>query len=166
MDHKSDLPSSTDFDRIEDQLFTRIGRSYRRQVVRHRLIAVAAVVVLAGAGVAAGTISSASQQSRFAYCYGGSTTHSRLAPVALTDQSDKGSDAKAGVTEARVASVLLICQGAWRSGVFNTTSSGGPFIVPTLQPCARDDLAISVFRRGGSTLSAAAFCDNLGLSAP
>ena len=166
MDHQSDLPSSTDFDRIEHQLFTRIGASYRRQVVRHRLVAVAAVVVLAGAGVAAGTISSAPQQSRFANCYEGSTTQSRLAQVALNDQSDKGSNPTAGVTKAREASVLLICRGAWRSGVFNTTSSNGPFAVPRLQPCVRDDLAISVFRRGSSTLSAAAFCDSLGLSAP
>jgi hypothetical protein len=166
MDHKSDLPNSADFARIEDQLFARIGVAYRRQVVRHRLIAVAAVVILAGAGVAAGTTATATQQGRFAYCYEGSTTASKVAPLILDDQSNKGSNPAAGSTKAREANVLLICQGAWRNGVFNTTSASPPFAVPKLQACVRDDLAVSVFRRGSSTLSAAAFCDRLGLSAP
>jgi hypothetical protein len=166
VDHKSDLPSSTDFDRIENQLFTRIGLSYRSQVVRHRLVAVAAVLVLAGAGVAAGTTATATQQGRFAYCYGGSTTHSQVAQLILNDQSDKGSNPSAGSTKAREAEVLVICQGAWRNGVFNKTSASGPFAVPKLQACVRDDLAVSVFRRGNSTLGSAAFCANLGLSAP
>jgi hypothetical protein len=166
VDQNSDLPGPTDFARIENQLFTRIGANHRRQVVRHRLIAAAVVIALAGAGVAAGTTATGTQQGRFAYCYGGPTTHSQLAQLILNDQSDKGSNPAAGSTRAREANVLAICAGAWRNGVFNKASASGPFAVPRLQACVRDDLAVSVFRRGDSTRSAAAFCENLGLSAP
>jgi hypothetical protein len=166
VDHESDLPSSADFARIEDKLFTRINQRYRRQVLRHRLVAVAAVLVVAGAGVAAGTIATPSQQERFAYCYGGSTTSSHSVQLALTYQSKAGSDPTAGASKKREAGALLLCRSAWKGGVLNTTSSTGPFAVPPLQVCVRDDLALAVFRKPSGDINATTFCENLGLSAP
>jgi hypothetical protein len=166
VDRKSELPSSTEFARIEGELFERIAIRYRRQALRHRLVAVAAVLVLGAAGVAAGTTVNTSQQGRFAYCYSGPTTNSRVAQLALTYESKAGSNPVAGATKARAASALFICSAAWRGGVFNRSSSSGPFPAPKLQVCVRDDLIVSVFRKTNATESADAFCDNLGLSAP
>jgi hypothetical protein len=67
---------------------------------------------------------------------------------------------------ARVSNALFICKAAWRGGVFSSSSRSGPFPVPRLQVCLRDDLVVSVFRATNSHESATAFCENLGLSAP
>jgi hypothetical protein len=166
VDQESGLPSAADFARLEGELFDRVTVRHRRQVLRHRLVAIAAVLVVAGAGVAAGTIASPTQQSKFAYCYSGSDTGSAVAQVGLPN--NKNFDSKPGTTAttAQVANAVLLCKGLWRSGVFNTSSQSGPVAVPKLQVCLRDDLIVSVFRKPKNSESAEAFCNNLGLGAP
>jgi hypothetical protein len=166
MDSGPELPSAKDFARIETDLFARINVRYRRQVVRHRLVAVAAVLVLAGAGVAAGTAVNTTKQSQFAYCFDGSTTGARVAQLALPTNSTPALDTSAGATKARADRALFICKAAWSGGVFSSSSSSGPFPVPRLQVCIRDDLSVAVFRKPDSNVSADTFCDNLGLTAP
>jgi hypothetical protein len=165
VDHKSELPSAGDFTRIEGELFARIDARYRRQVVRHRLVAVAAILVVAGAGVAAGTIVNPTQQSHFAYCYDGSTTSARNVQLALTFEAKPGANPAAGISEAQAANAKQICAAAWSGGIFSSSSGSGPFAVPALQACVRDDLTVSVFRKPNSE-TARGFCDNLGLSVP
>ncbi len=162
----SSAPSPSDFARIEGDLFERITVRHRRQVLRHRLVAVAAVLVVAGAGVAAGTIANPTQQSKFAYCYQGSTTNSRVAELGFP--TNRGFAVKPGTAAnpKQVANALFLCEGAWRNGIFDTTGATGPFPVPRLQVCLRDDLIVSVFRKPNASQSADAFCSNLGLSAP
>jgi hypothetical protein len=166
VDQESGLPNSADFARLEGELFDRVTRRHRRQVRRHRLVAIAAVLVVAGAGVAAGTIASPTQQSKFAYCYNGDTTGARLAQLTLPN--NKNFDSKPGTTAtaAQVANAAALCKSAWRNGAFSTSSGSGPFPVPRLQVCLRDDLIVSVFRKANAAESAETFCNNLGLSAP
>jgi hypothetical protein len=166
MDQNSELPSAADFTRIEGQLFERIDARHRRRVLRHRLVAVAAVLVVAGAGIAAGTIASPTQQSKFAYCYDGSTTSARVTQLALPGQAKSESIPGSGDPKTRVANALFICEAAWKAGIFNRTNAPGPFPVPHLQVCLRNDLTVSVFRKPNSDESADAFCNGLGLSAP
>lgn len=162
----SELPSSEDFARIEEHLVRRVAVRHRRQVLRHRLIAAAAVLVVAGAGVAAGTIANPTQQSKFAYCYGGSTTGSRLAQLILPNSKNADAGARPTASPERVANAVILCKSAWSVGFFNTSSKTGPFPVPKLQVCLRDDLIISVFRKPATGGSARDFCNELGLSAP
>jgi hypothetical protein len=164
VDHNSDLPSAADFTRLEGELFERIALRHRRRVLRHRVVVAGAVLVLASAGIAAGTISNPTQQSRLAYCYGGSTTSSRATQLVINDSAKPGSTT-AGITRARVANALTTCEAAWRGGVFSTSTTS-PFAVPTLQVCVRNDLALAVLRKDNTTESADAFCNRLGLSAP
>jgi hypothetical protein len=166
MDHKSHLPSTADFARIEGQLFDRIAVRYRRQVLRHRLVAVAAVLVVAGAGVAAGTIANPTQQSNFAYCYDGANTGANVADLGLPTNEKFTTGHSKTATAAQVATALALCKSVWRDGGFIRSSAAGPYPVPNLQVCLRDDLIISVFRKTDTGESADAFCSNLGLSAP
>jgi hypothetical protein len=166
MTTQSGLPGPDDFARLEGQLFERLTVRHRRQVLRHRLVATAAVLVVAGAGVAAGTIASPTQQSKFAYCYSGDTTNSRLAQLTLPNNKDFDSKPGTTATSAQVANAAALCKSAWRDGVFNTTSSPGPFRVPKLQVCLRDDLIVSIFRKTKAAEASETFCNNLGLSAP
>jgi hypothetical protein len=165
VDHKSDLPDAADFAAIETRLFARIDTRYRRQVMRHRLIAVAAVLVVAGAGVAAGTIANPQQQGTFAYCYHGANASSRVADLSVPSNEKFHSKAGTTATAAQVENALALCRSVWQDGGFNKSAAGGPYPVPNLQVCLRDDLIISVFRKSNSE-SADAFCNNLGLSAP
>ena len=162
MDQKSSVPTPADFARIEGELFERITVRHRRRVLRHRLVAVATVLVLAGAGVAAGTIANPTQQSKFAYCYDGATMTARVAQVVIP------TDPHSGTVDptAQVANALLVCKSIWRGGVFSKGNGTGPFPVPKLQVCLRDDLIVSIFRKPTAGQSAEAFCNNLGLSAP
>ena len=162
MEQKSQLPSGDDFVRLEGALFDRITVRHRRQILRHRLVAVAAILVVAGAGVAAGTIANPTQQSKFAYCYDGTTMTARVAQVVIptNPHSEKVNPA------TQVANALLVCKSIWSGGVFNKSNGTGPFPVPKLQVCLRDDLIVSIFRKPTASMSAEAFCNNLGLSAP
>jgi hypothetical protein len=166
MIEQSGLPSTDDFARLEGELFARITKRHRRQVLRHRLVAAAAVLVIAGAGVAAGTIANPSQQVNLAYCYGGATPSSQVAQGMLPNNGAFRSKPGSKPSAARIANALALCEGAWKSGIFNKTSRPGPFPVPRLQVCLRDDLIVSVFPKKNGSESAEAFCSNLGLSAP
>jgi hypothetical protein len=163
---QSRLPNPDEFARLEGGLFDRIDLRHRRQVRRHRIVAAVAILVVAGAGVAAGTIASPAQQSKFAYCYSGSETSSHVVELGLPNNKDFDSKPGTTATAAQVANAVSLCKSAWSSGVFNTSSQSGPFPVPKLQVCLRDDLIVSVFRKPKATVSAEAFCNNLGLSAP
>jgi hypothetical protein len=163
---KSELPTASDFARIEGELFARIEVRHRRQVLRHRLVAAAAVLVIAGAGVAAGTVASPVQQSKSAYCYSGDSPSSRLAQLTLPISKDFDSKPGTIATAAQVDNALTLCKTVWRFGAFSRSSKSGPFPVPKLQVCLRDDLIVSIFRKPATPESAEEFCGNLGLSAP
>jgi hypothetical protein len=163
---QSGLPNAEEFARLEGELFDRIDVRHRRQVLRHRIAAAVAILVVAGAGVAAGTIASPVQQSKFAYCYSGATTGSRLAQFTLPISKDFDSKPGTTATSTQIANAVGLCTSAWQIGAFNTSAKSGPFPVPKLQVCLRDDLIVSVFRKPKATVSAEAFCNNLGLSAP
>ena len=166
MTAKSDLPDSDDFARLEDDLFERIAVRYRHQVLRHRLVAVAAVLVVAGAGAAAGTIASPNRQSNLAYCYGGPSASSQVAQALLPSNGAFRLVAGSKPSAARIARALQLCEGSWQSGLFSKSSVSGPFRVPRLQVCLRDDLIVSVFPKKDATESAKTFCERLGQSAP
>jgi hypothetical protein len=159
----SHLPSSVDFDRMETELFQRIGVRHRRQVLRHRLVAAAAIVLLAGAGVAAGTVANPSQQRNLAYCYSGDSLSSRSAQNVLSNNFDPKSKPNARPSAAKVARAVALCDTVWQAGVF------GPAVTkaPKLQPCIQDNLIVSVFpKKKNDSENADDFCGNLGLSAP
>jgi hypothetical protein len=157
------LPSDSDFARLEGELFARIDRRHRRQVLRHRLAAVAIVAVLAGAGIAAGTVANPSQESWAAYCYGSANTSSQVVSTVLSNRpKTDGANESARPPATKVARAVGQCGVLWRSGVFGPASSAAP----KLQACLRDDLVIAVFPRKSTTGSIQNFCQNLGLSAP
>ena len=155
------LPSEADFARLEGELFARIGRKHRSQVLRHRLAAAALVVAVAGAGVAAGTIANPTQETRFAYCYAADSTNSQSQQTILSVRS--GLDGAIRPSAAKVARAVTLCGGLWTAGVFGTAPANS---APHLQACLRDDLVIAVFPRTHATGSASRFCENLGMSAP
>jgi hypothetical protein len=158
------LPSDTDFARLEGELFARVGRRHRRQVLRHRLVAAAAAVAIAGASIAAGTIANPTREAKFAYCYAAASTASQSQTTILSVKSGlEGANDSLKPSAAKVKSAVTLCGGLWSAGVFGDTSAGK---MPRLQPCLRDDLVIAVFPRKNSDGSAARFCENLGMSAP
>jgi hypothetical protein len=158
------LPSDSDFARLEGELFSRIDRHHRRQVVRHRLVAAAIAVAIAGAGVAAGTIANPTQESKYAYCYGSANTTSQPVTTILSVHAGlQGSNNSLKPSTAKLARAVMQCSTLWSSGVFGAGNSAS---VPRLQACLRDDLVIAVFPRKESDGTAARFCENLGLSAP
>ena len=162
----SGLPGDADFTRLEGELFDRISVRHRRAVFRHRLVAAVAVLVVAGAGVAAGTIANPSQQSNLAYCYGGASTTSQAVQGLLPNNGAFRLKPGSKPSGARIARALSLCEGSWRDGIFSTSSGPGPFAVPPLQVCLRTDLIVSVFPKKNAGESARAFCDSLGQSAP
>jgi hypothetical protein len=158
------LPSDTDFSRLEGELFSRIERQHRGQVFRHRLVAVAAAVAIAGASIAAGTIASPSQETKFAYCFASASTASQSQTTILSVKSGlDGTNGSLKPSAAKVRRAVTQCDGLWSAGVFGAASVGK---TPKLQPCLRDDLVIAVFPRKGSNGTAEKFCENLGMSAP
>jgi hypothetical protein len=158
----SQLPNDSDFARIESELFARITVHHRRQVVRHRLVAAAALVVLAGAGVAAGTVANPNQQRNTASCYGGDTLSSRVSQVAASNGTDVGVNAGVPPSAAMVARVVSMCGNLWDAGTFGSPEP----TTPKLQACLQDNLVIAVFPKKNASVSADAFCTRLGLSAP
>jgi hypothetical protein len=166
VESQSELPTSAEFSRIESQLFDRIAKVHRRQVARHRLVAAAAILVLAGAGVAAGTVANPTQQSKFANCYEGGNTNSRLAQVAFPTNRGFVTKHETRPSAAQISNALFLCKSLWSGGGFNPGSSSGPFAVPALQVCLQDNLVVSIFRKTDTTENADAFCGRLGMSAP
>jgi len=158
----SHLPGSVDFDRMETELFQRIAVHHRRQVLRHRLVSAAAIVFLAGAGIAAGTVANPSQQRNLAYCYSGDSLSSQSAQNMLSNNFDPKSKPNARPSAAKVARAVALCEAVWEAGVFGSTVTKAP----KLQACLRDNLIVSVFPKKNDSESADDFCGNLGLSAP
>jgi hypothetical protein len=160
-----DVPSSEEFESLERRLFTSIDRRQKGRVLRHRLVLSAAVVAIAGASIAAGTVVTPRQEAGVAYCYAGNSTTSQRAEVALPD-------AKVHIVQGQrpsashVTAAVRQCGSVWRLGVFSQSSKSGSFPVPRLQACVRDDLAIAVFPKHGSQASPSAFCSKLALTAP
>jgi hypothetical protein len=160
-----DVPSSEEFEALERRLFTSIDRRQRRRALGHRLALSAAVVAIAGASIAAGTVVTPRQEAGVAYCYAGSSTTSQRAEVALPD-------AKVHIVQGQrpsashVADAVRQCGSVWRVGVFSTSTKSGTFPVPRLQACVRDDLALAVFPKLGSQATPSAFCSKLALTAP
>ena len=159
----SHLPTPAEFERLEGELFKRINVHHRRQVLRHRLVAAAAIVVLAGAGVAAGTVANPSQQRNLAYCYSGDSLSSQSAQNVLSNNFDPKSKPNARPSAAKVARAVALCDTVWEAGVFGSPATKAP----KLQACLRDNLIVSVFpKKKNDSGSADDFCGNLGLSAP
>ena len=152
------LPSEEDFARIEASLFGKLERSHTRQVRRHRLVAAAAVIVVAGAGVAAATITDALTAQHVAYCYPAASTASTPVTVQAPDAAPT-SDGGAG---SAVPTALANCAAAWQAGWLSPSSTPSS---PTLQACVRSDQLIAVFPNAAGE-TASAFCAGLGLIAP
>lgn len=162
MDNRNSLPSDAEFSRIENELFERITVRHRRQVVRHRLVAAAAIVVLAGAGVAAGTIANPSQQRNLAVCYSADSISSQSAQSMLPNNLDLKSKSGTRPSAAKIARAVVLCVSVWQDGVFGSPTTSPP----KLQACLQDNLQIAVFPRKNRSESANEFCSSLGLSAP
>lgn len=150
------LPSEADFARLEGELFARIDRKHRGQVLRHRLAAAAVVVAVAGAGIAAGTVANPTQERIFADCYASASTSSTMHQTAFAKKQYA-----AHPSAESIASAVDQCGSLWSSGVF-----GAPTTTEKLQPCLGNNLVIAVFPREHPTGTVARFCENLGMSAP
>jgi hypothetical protein len=152
------LPSEEDFARIEANLFGKLERSHIRQVRRHRLVAAAAVIVVAGAGVAAATITDALTAQHLAYCYPAAST----ASTPVTVQAPDAAPTSDGGSESAIPAALANCAAAWQTGALSPSSTPSS---PTLRACVRNDQLIAVFPYAGDD-AASAFCRSLGLTAP
>jgi hypothetical protein len=152
------LPSEEDFARIEAKLFGRLERSHTRQVRRHRFVAAAAVVAVAGAGLAAAAITDGLTAQHVAYCYSSAST----AGTPVTVQAPDAAPTSDGGSASAVPVALANCAAAWQSGALSPSSTPSS---PTLQACVRNDQLIAVFPRT-SAESLDAFCTGLGLTAP
>jgi hypothetical protein len=154
------LPSDADFARMETELFGRLEHSHARKVRKHRLVAVASVLLLSTAGVAGVTEANGTVVNHAAYCYQSADTSSQYVQgqaVDMLEQSD-GTGATSRQKQATLAEQS--CGLAWSTG-----SIGNSATVPTLQACVRNDQVFAVFPKDNA-LSAVTFCTNLGLSAP
>lgn len=149
------LPSEADFARLEGELFTRIDRKHRAQVLRHRLAAVAIVAVVAGAGVAAGTVANPTQQNWNADCYSAASATADMTATSLSVKEIGSKPSAASVTSA-----VAQCAALWQAGLFGAKST------PPLQACLGDNLVVAVFPRSDAGGSVASFCENLGMSKP
>jgi len=156
----STLPSEEDFAALEAKLFGRVERSHTRQVRRHRLVAAAAVVVVAGAGIAAATFPDHGTAQHVAFCYSAASTTSRYVTVQSPD-----ADVAAGAdspTAASVPAATANCLAAWQVGAVGTSPAISD---QNLQACVRNDQLIAIFPKNSAD-SAADFCGSLGLVAP
>jgi hypothetical protein len=149
------LPSEADFARLEGELFARIGRKHRGQVLRHRLAAAAIVVAVAGAGVAAGTVANPTEEHTFANCYAAASTSSALIPTQFAKNNYYIQPSSANVARA-----VRQCGALWDAGLYGSASQ------PRLQACLADNLVLAVFPRTKAEGSVAEFCEKLGMSAP
>jgi hypothetical protein len=155
------LPNAEDFARMEAELFGRLERSHTRQVRRHRLVAAASIVLLAGGGVAAVQVASTPAVSHEAYCYATADANART--VEASRPTVVGSNLTAAqVLADRVTQATSDCLLVWNAGIF---SDSKVITVPQLQACVRNDQVIAVFPKATAD-SATDFCDNLGMSAP
>ena len=136
------LPSDAEFARIESELFERITVRHRRQVMRHRLAALAAVFVIAGAGVAAGTVATPREQADLANCYSAASTSSQDAQSAVPNNGKLHTPAGSRPNTAKIARAVEICAAGWEAGIFGSPSK----TAPKLQACLQDNLVIAVFR--------------------
>jgi hypothetical protein len=162
------LPGEEDFARMEASLFVRLERSHTRQVRRHRLVAAASVVLLAGAGIASVTQANGLVVSNAAYCYAAASTSSRSVQVEAPDVHMGGG--KIAAAKSRAGSVIVAerhCLDAWEVGIFAASSGSSPQVitVPVLQSCIRNDLVVAVFPKDSGE-SADQFCNDLGMNAP
>ena len=155
------LPSAGDFARMEGELFTRLERSHTRRVRRHRLVAAAAaVLVVSGGSIAAGTVANPVAQSNLTSCYQGSDASSQVKSVApISSQSTGGNQGPSDT--ARIDDAVQACTLVWQSG-----GLGAKVEHPLLQACIQDNLLVAVFRKSDDSVSASEFCDDLGMSAP
>ncbi|HEX4443617.1 MAG TPA: hypothetical protein VHZ81_08615 [Galbitalea sp.] len=149
------LPSEAEFARLEGELFARIGRKHRSQVLRHRLAAAVVVAAVAGAGVAAGTVANPTQERTFADCYASASTASAMHQTQYAKKQYY-----VHPSTANVARAVQQCAALWDAGVY------GGATTPQLQACLADNLIIAVFPRESRTGSVSEFCENLGMSAP
>ena len=155
------LPDEKEFARMEAELFGRLEHSHTRQVRRHRLVAAAAVVLLASGGVAGVTEANQSVVSSAAYCYAGSDTNSQHTQGEFSgDDAVNGDFSSPNVRAKAVALAVQSCAAAWSTGVL-----GAGTTAPPLQACVRNDQVIAVFPKNDAT-PAGEFCDDLGMSAP
>jgi hypothetical protein len=154
------LPDAEDFARMETELFGKLERSHTRQVRRHRLVAAAAVVLIAGAGVASVTQARPTAVSNAAYCYAAASTGSHFIDVEAP--YSKVTTPKSLRTSAAVA--VRHCASTWHAGLV-VPSKPAPATIPKLQACVRNDQVIAVFPKKSSE-SADEFCTNLGMYAP
>jgi hypothetical protein len=155
------LPDEKEFARMEAELFGRLEHSHTRQVRRHRLVAVASIVLLAGGGVAGVTEANQSVVSRAAYCYAGADTNSQHSLGQISGAAALNNDTSAPDVRAKVAALAVqSCAAVWAIGLLGSTTTA-----PPLQACVRNDQVIAVFPKDGAT-TPAEFCDNLGMSAP
>jgi hypothetical protein len=154
------LPDEKEFARMEAELFGRLEHSHTRQVRRHRLVAAAAVVLLASGGVAGVTEANHVSVTSSAYCYSAANTNSTVSTGLYVAALSK--DGMSGATERAKAAALAVvsCQATWSTGVL-----GAGTTAPPLQACVRNDQVIAVFPKNDAT-PAGEFCDNLGMSAP
>ena len=162
------LPDAAEFARMETELFSRLERSHTRQVRRHRLVAVGAVVLLAGGGVAGVTVANTTSQTHLAYCYSGADTSSRnIGVLAAIDEGEKGGSAATQTVAARIANATARCGAIWEAGMFSAPNSNpAPNTIPLLQPCIRNDQVIAIFPKVIADETATLFCGDLGMSAP
>ncbi len=152
---------------MEDELFGRLERSHTRQVRRHRLVAAASIVLLAGGGVAAVQVANNTAVSYSAYCYATANADAQSTQVTLPVDEVKvdGSSLRHAGVSAVVNLAVRHCLVLWQGGFFDAGSTSGQTTDPKLQACVRNDQVIAVFPKaiGGS---ADDFCTNLGMSAP
>jgi hypothetical protein len=154
---------------MEASLFTRLERSHSRQVRRHRLVAAASVVVLAGAGVASVTQANTVVVSNAAYCYSADSSGARAVQVEAPDVHFlKGGNIPGAKSRVHAANVALDqCNALWAGGFFapSGSASGQVITVPVLQSCIRNDLVVAVFPEN-SAATPDQFCNDLGMNAP
>jgi hypothetical protein len=124
-------------------------------------VAAAAVVLLAGGGVAGVTEANQAVVSRAAYCYSGSDTKSQYVQGQYSGHGALSNDSSSPDVRARVVALAVqSCAAVWTTGVL-----GAGTTAPPLQACVRNDQVIAVFPKNDAT-PAGEFCDDLGMSAP
>ncbi|WP_206447642.1 hypothetical protein [Agrococcus sp. KRD186] len=159
-----ELPTGTAA-RIEQRLLTAAAGARQTHQRRNRAIAGgAALVLLAGTGVAAVTIASQAAQERSAHCYAAADTSSLSTQVGIPDEvtDSNGTTLPIRADSDRAAQALDLCGSVWRVGFFATdgvpVDDGRQHEVPPLTACLRADQVIAVFPGSDEQL-----CESVGL---
>lgn len=146
-----ELPAGTAA-RIEQRLLSVASGARQTRARRNRALAGgAALVLLAGTGVAAITIASQATQDRRAHCYAAADTSSLSTQVGIPDETigDDGTAVPIRADADRAAQALDLCGSVWRVGFFATgevpIDDGRQHDVPPLTACLRPDQVIAVF---------------------